>query len=53
VGAVVIDQSTIDASEASPLGIPAVMVSGEWVIDNGQPTGTHPGHVLRSAAYRP
>jgi N-acyl-D-amino-acid deacylase len=51
--AVVTDQSTIDAPEAPPLGIPAVMVSGEWVIDNGMPTGNHPGHVLRSAAYRP
>ncbi len=51
--AVVIDQSTIDAPEAPPLGIPAVMVSGEWVIDNGKPTGAHPGQVLRSAAYRP
>jgi N-acyl-D-amino-acid deacylase len=49
---VVIDQSTIDAPEAPPLGIPAVMVSGEWVIDNGIPTGAHPGRVLRSASFR-
>lgn len=48
--ATVIDQSTIDAPEAPPLGIPAVMVSGEWVIDNGLPTGKHPGRVLRSPA---
>jgi N-acyl-D-amino-acid deacylase len=51
--AVVIDQSTIDAPQAPPLGIPAVMVSGEWVIDNGLSTGNHPGQVLRSPAYRP
>jgi N-acyl-D-amino-acid deacylase len=51
--AVVIDQSSIDAPEAPPLGIPAVMVSGEWVIDNGLPTGHHPGQVLRSLAFRP
>ena len=51
--AVVIDQSSIDAPEAPPLGIPAVMVSGEWVIDNGQSTGNHPGRVLRSPAFRP
>ncbi len=51
--AVVIDQSTIAAPEAPPLGIPLVMVSGEWVIDEGRPTGNHPGHVLRSAAFRP
>jgi N-acyl-D-amino-acid deacylase len=51
--AVVIDQSTIDAPEAPPLGIPAVMVAGSWVIDNGLPTGIHPGQVLRSPAFRP
>jgi N-acyl-D-amino-acid deacylase len=51
--AVVINQSTIDAPEAPPLGIPAVMVSGEWVIDNELPTGNHPGKVLRSAAFHP
>jgi N-acyl-D-amino-acid deacylase len=51
--AVVIDQSTIDAPEAPPLGIPAVMVGGSWVIDNGKPTGAHPGKVIRSAAFRP
>jgi N-acyl-D-amino-acid deacylase len=51
--AVVIDRSTIDAPEAPPLGIPAVMVAGSWVIDNGSPTGNHPGQVLRSASFRP
>jgi N-acyl-D-amino-acid deacylase len=51
--AVVIDQSTIEAPEAPPLGIPAVMVAGEWVIDNGLPTGNHSGKVLRSPAFRP
>jgi N-acyl-D-amino-acid deacylase len=51
--AVVIDQSTVESPEAPPLGIPAVMVSGEWVIDDGKVTGKHPGRVLRSAAFRP
>jgi N-acyl-D-amino-acid deacylase len=51
--AVVIDQSTIESPEAPPLGIPGVMVSGEWVIDDGKVTGRHPGRVLRSAAFRP
>jgi N-acyl-D-amino-acid deacylase len=51
--AVVIDQATIEKPEAPPLGIPGVMVSGEWVIDNGKVTGKHPGRVLRSAAFRP
>jgi N-acyl-D-amino-acid deacylase len=51
--ATVIDRSTIDKPEAPPVGIPAVMVSGEWVVHDGAVTGKRPGHVLRSAAYRP
>jgi N-acyl-D-amino-acid deacylase len=50
--ATVIDQSTIEHPEAPPLGIPSVMVSGEWVIDGGAVTGNHPGHVLRSPALQ-
>jgi N-acyl-D-amino-acid deacylase len=49
----VIDQSTIEQPEAPPLGIPEVMVSGEWIIDGSEVTGKHPGRVLRSPAYRP
>jgi N-acyl-D-amino-acid deacylase len=51
--ATVIDQSTVEHPEAPPLGISAVMVSGEWVIDGGKVTGNHPGHALRSTAVRP
>jgi N-acyl-D-amino-acid deacylase len=51
--ATVIDQATIEDPEARPLGIPGVMVSGEWVIDGGKVTGKHPGRVLRSASFRP
>ena len=47
--ATIIDRSTIEHPEAAPAGIPAVMVAGEWVIDDGQPTGRHPGRVLRPA----
>ena len=47
--AVVIDQSTIEQPEAPPLGIPDVMVSGEWVIAAGKVTGRHPGQVLKRA----
>jgi N-acyl-D-amino-acid deacylase len=47
--ATVIDRSSIENPEAAPAGIPAVMVSGEWVIDEGKPTGKHPGRVLRRA----
>ena len=50
--ATVLDQATIERPEAAPLGIPGVMVAGEWVIDDGQVTGRHPGRVLkRSAAH--
>lgn len=45
--ATVIDQSTIESPEKPPLGIPAVMVAGQWVIDEGKPTGKHPGRVLK------
>jgi N-acyl-D-amino-acid deacylase len=45
--AVIIDRSTIEHPDAARLGIPAVMVSGEWVVDGGRITGRHPGVVLR------
>ena len=51
--ATVVDQSTIESPEAPPLGIPGVMVSGEWVIDDAKVTGRHPGQVLRRSAFRP
>jgi hypothetical protein len=35
------------------LGIPDVMVSGEWVIHGGKVTGHHPGQVLRGTAFQP
>jgi N-acyl-D-amino-acid deacylase len=50
--ATVLDQATIEHPEAPPLGIPSVMVGGEWVIDDGRPTGRHPGQVLKRAAAR-
>ena len=45
--AVVIDQSTVEKPEAPPLGIPHVMVSGQWVVQDGKVTGARPGQVLR------
>jgi N-acyl-D-amino-acid deacylase len=51
--AVVIDRATIDNPEAPPLGIPGVMVAGEWVVEEGKATGKHPGRVLKSTAFRP
>jgi N-acyl-D-amino-acid deacylase len=46
----IIDQSTIEHPEAPPKGIPDVMVSGVWVVKDGQVTTAHPGHVIRHAA---
>jgi N-acyl-D-amino-acid deacylase len=43
----VIDRSTIENPAAPPEGIPAVMVAGEWVVENGKVTGARPGKVLR------
>ncbi len=51
--ATVIDRSTVEKPEEPPLGIPDVMVSGEWVVRDGAVTGKRPGRVLRSAAYQP
>ena len=45
--ATVIDSSTVKDPEAAPKGIPAVMVSGVWVVQDGQVTGAHPGKALR------
>ena len=51
--ATVIDRSTVENPLEPPLGIPAVMVSGEWVVRDGAVTGKRPGRVLRSAAFKP
>jgi N-acyl-D-amino-acid deacylase len=48
--ATVLDNATIDRPEAPPTGILAVMNSGEWVVDAGQPTGKRPGKALRKTA---
>jgi N-acyl-D-aspartate/D-glutamate deacylase len=48
----VIDGSTVQNPEAPPLGIPDVMVAGQWVVRDGKPTGARPGRVLRRTAYQ-
>jgi N-acyl-D-amino-acid deacylase len=45
--ATVLDQSTVEQPEKPPLGIPHVMVAGEWVVRDGKFTGARPGQVLR------
>jgi N-acyl-D-amino-acid deacylase len=49
--ATVIDRSTVDQPLAPPLGIPTVIVGGQWVVQDGAVTGKRPGSVLRSAAH--
>jgi len=51
--ATVIDRATVEKPLEPPLGIPGVMVSGEWVVRDGAVTGKRPGRVLRSAAFKP
>jgi len=51
--ATVIDRSTVEKPLEPPLGIPGVMVSGEWVVRDGAVTGQRPGRVLRSKAFQP
>ncbi len=51
--ATIIDRSTVEKPLEPPLGVPAVMVSGEWVVRDGAVTGKRSGRVLRSAAYQP
>ena len=50
--ATVIDESTIEQPEAPPVGIPVVMVAGDWVIEDGHVSGKHPGQVLRPSRTR-
>ncbi len=51
--ATIIDRSTVEKPLEPPVGIPGVMVSGEWVVREGAMTGKHPGQVLRSRAFKP
>jgi len=48
----IIDQSTIEHPQAAPKGIPDVMVSGVWVVEDGKLTGVHPGRVIRHTAVQ-
>ena len=50
--ATVIDRATVDQPQAPPIGIPDVMVAGQWVVREGKVTGLRPGRVLRGPAYR-
>lgn len=45
--ATIIDQSTIQHPDTPPKGVPDVMVSGVWVVKDGQVTSAHPGRVIR------
>ncbi|HEY8368994.1 MAG TPA: D-aminoacylase [Thermodesulfobacteriota bacterium] len=39
----VADRSTYDEPTAAPVGVRHVMVNGEWVLRDGEPTGRRPG----------
>lgn len=45
--ATVSDRATFENPRQYPIGISHVAVNGTLVVDNGQPTGALPGHVLR------
>lgn len=45
--ATVLDNATVADPEAPPTGIIAVMNAGEWVVEDGKPTGKRPGKALR------
>jgi N-acyl-D-amino-acid deacylase len=47
--ATVADRSTFSEPVQTAVGINWVMVNGQWVIENGAPTGKLPGRVLRRA----
>ncbi len=45
--ATVIDTAAIQHWDAAPVGIPDVMVNGQWVLRDGRITGARPGQVIR------
>ena len=40
------DQATFEQPHQYPVGVPQVMVNGQWVIRDGEHTGAQPGRVL-------
>ncbi|MBX3072057.1 MAG: amidohydrolase family protein [Thermomicrobiales bacterium] len=51
--ATIADGSTWEAPLAPPTGIARVMVNGEWVVVDNEPTGRLPGQVLRRQDWTP
>ncbi|GBD32435.1 N-acyl-D-glutamate deacylase [bacterium HR33] len=45
--ATVADRATFERPHQYPVGIPHVMVNGQWVLRDGEHTGARPGRVLR------
>lgn len=43
----VIDRATFDSPGLSPLGIPYVIINGQFAVDSGSATSARPGRVLR------
>ena len=47
------DAATYDHPRSYPEGIPYVIVNGQLVKDNGEPTGARPGRALKSESRSP
>jgi N-acyl-D-aspartate/D-glutamate deacylase len=47
--ATIIDRATFEAPHQFPIGIDAVFVNGDLVVDAGRHTGARPGRILRRA----
>ena len=48
--ATVADRSTWQEPRCPPVGVDWVMVNGEWIIQEGVPTGNRPGRVLHRSS---
>jgi N-acyl-D-amino-acid deacylase len=48
----VADRATFAKPHQYPTGIPHVMVNGQWVLRDGEPTGVKPGRVIRPTVRR-
>lgn len=51
--ATIADRATWDDPLAPPVGVSRVMVNGEWVVVDNEPTGNLPGQVLRRQDWFP
>jgi N-acyl-D-aspartate/D-glutamate deacylase len=43
----VADQATFEDPHQYPIGIPHVLVAGQFVVRDGEHTGAHPGRIVK------